>query len=379
MANPRILRDADSHLMELPDFLTRHADPAWRAKMPRIAMDSPAQRTALGDAIEHRAHAPERVAELAAAGSAILSARKDYLALGGFNGGERSQVLDLLGFASQVVFPSWSALPVFFGDRPGELRHAIARALNRGVAEFCAPDPRLIGVGVLPVGDPGPMIETLEMLIGLGLRHIWVPHIGGPDYGFRPRDLDPVWARMAESGVALMIHVLPSANSVAAADRGNAIVPQFGLDGDEGPRGERMVLATETSPELCLAKLILDGVLERHRRLRCAVTECGAGWVPGMMRRLDAIAARVLRGGGSDRAPSQQILDQCAFTPYHYEDVGALIGESDSRLYMFSTDYPHIEGGADPIGSFRASLAGCSDLDRALFYAGNFERIIAGA
>ena len=32
-----------------------------------------------------------------------------------------------------------------------------------------------------------------------------------------------------------------------------------------------------------------------------------------------------------------------AFTPYPYEDVGELVRQSDSRLYLFSSDYPHVE------------------------------------
>ena len=35
-ANGRAICDADSHLMELPDFLTRHADTADRAAMPPL-------------------------------------------------------------------------------------------------------------------------------------------------------------------------------------------------------------------------------------------------------------------------------------------------------------------------------------------------------
>ncbi|WP_372088892.1 hypothetical protein P7L79_19665 [Tistrella mobilis] len=72
---------------------------------------------------------------------------------------------------------------------------------------------------------------------------------------------------------------------------------------------------------------------------------------------------------------AEHILDQCLFTPYHHEDVGAMIRASDSRLYAFSTDYPHIEGGRDPIASFDATMADCTEAQRAAFYAGNFLRV----
>jgi hypothetical protein len=55
-----------------------------------------------------------------------------------------------------------------------------------------------------------------------------------------------------------------------------------------------------------------------------------------------------------------------------YEDIGALVRESDERLYLFSSDYPHAEGGRQPLGRFTASLANASESARARFYSENF-------
>jgi uncharacterized protein len=33
---PRVLNDPDSHIMELPDFLTEYADPAIRDRLPAL-------------------------------------------------------------------------------------------------------------------------------------------------------------------------------------------------------------------------------------------------------------------------------------------------------------------------------------------------------
>jgi predicted TIM-barrel fold metal-dependent hydrolase len=65
------------------------------------------------------------------------------------------------------------------------------------------------------------------------------------------------------------------------------------------------------------------------------------------------------------------------FTPYPYEDVGDLMRQSDSRLYMFSSDYPHVEGGRHPLGRFAASLAQTPEPQRADFYAENFARLFS--
>ena len=39
-ATGRRYLDADSHLMELPDFLTAHADPGMGERIPRVNFDS---------------------------------------------------------------------------------------------------------------------------------------------------------------------------------------------------------------------------------------------------------------------------------------------------------------------------------------------------
>jgi hypothetical protein len=43
---------------------------------------------------------------------------------------------------------------------------------------------------------------------------------------------------------------------------------------------------------------------------------------------------------------------------------------------MFSTDYPHPEGGRDPLAKFEETLDGASDSDRARFYAGNMAELL---
>ena len=57
--------------------------------------------------------------------------------------------------------------------------------------------------------------------------------------------------------------------------------------------------------------------------------------------------------------------------------MGDLIRSSDERLYLFSSDYPHIEGGKNPLGRFEASLAGVGEAAKERFYAGNFEKMFA--
>ena len=40
---------------------------------------------------------------------------------------------------------------------------------------------------------------------------------------------------------------------------------------------------------------------------------------------------------------AQQLTEQMGFTAFPHEDVGNLVSQSNSDLYFFSSDYPHIE------------------------------------
>jgi len=117
--------------------------------------------------------------------------------------------------------------------------------------------------------------------------------------------------------------------------------------------------------------------------VRGASVELGAGWVPELLRRLDWVVKHWSRNDANlqawDRTPSQQMTDQLAFTPFVFEPVGDLIDQSSPDLYLFSSDYPHIEGGRNPIGRFEAALGERPEPVREKFYAENFLRIFPQA
>jgi len=380
-AKGRVFHDADSHIMELPNFLIDHADPAMRSRMPRIHVDAPRLREGLAEASERGAHSAETVAELVRLGDGLIAGPKGYQALGAFNAVERALALDHLGFSSQLVFASFSAGLTFSTDRPIDERYAAARAHNRAMADFCSVDKRLMGVALLPLDDVDLALAEIDHIIRLGLRAAWVPHrpCGGRSPGHN--DLDPVWAMLADAKVPFMIHVGGGAMLVDPAWTNNGRpVPNDWLGGGENIRAKDMG-ALHHLAETFVSTLVLDGVFERHAGLKGAVVELGAGWAPSLMARLDLIAELWGRSEpelkAMRRKPSQQVLEHMAFTPYAYEDVGALIRQSDPSLYMFASDYPHVEGGRAPLARFAASLEGSSEAVQSAFYAGNFERLFS--
>ena len=373
--------DADSHVMELPDFLAAHAEPGLRDLIPPVNFDSGGKLgKRLATYSERRRHSADVVDEQVALGDRLLTGAKGYEAIGAFDTAERTKALDLLGFEQQFVFASFSTGVVFDPRLTPDVAAAAARAHNRAMAAFCDGDERMLGVGATAVDDIDAAVAEVDHIVELGLGAIWIPHRapGGRSPGHD--DLDRFWARVADAGLPVVLHVggHPLQLDQAFMNTGRP-VPGDWLGGGENVRGKDMI-GLHHAAELFVGTLVLDGVLERHRDLRLGVIELGAGWVPAMLRRLDQIAGIWSRSEPDlkalTRPPSQQLTEQAAFTPYPFEDVGAMVRDSNPDLYLFSSDYPHIEGGRDPLGRFTTSLDGCSDAVMEKFLAGNMRRLL---
>lgn len=385
-ANQRTICDADSHLLELPDFFHHYAEPAMRDRLPLLTFkaDQGAKLQRVIDKImaNERRHDDEHRAEMRALADDILRGPRGWKALGAFDGGDRVDVLDFLGFERQLLFSTFSAI-VSYEMADLELSFAGARASNRGVAEFCHGEDRLIGVGFVPMHDVDLAMAELDFALSQGLGAIWVP--ATPWAGTSPGHgrWDPFYARLAEAGVPFTLHVGASPRELPPAWTNNGLPLPKGFEEGGGEHIHAREMAALHHPaEIFLTSVIFDGVFERHPTLQGLCVELGAGWVPQMLSRLDWVVDIWARNDEALQAlsakPSEIAANHLGFTPYVYEDVGALIQQSSADLYLFSTDYPHPEGGRDPLGRFDRSLtnAGITAEQQAKFYADNFSRAL---
>jgi uncharacterized protein len=70
--------------------------------------------------------------------------------------------------------------------------------------------------------------------------------------------------------------------------------------------------------------------------------------------------------------PSEYVQRQVRATPYPHEDVGWIIANSGEGVCLFSSDYPHVEGGRNPLKRFDDSLAHTNARAVERFYRQNF-------
>jgi predicted TIM-barrel fold metal-dependent hydrolase len=193
--------------------------------------------------------------------------------------------------------------------------------------------------------------------------------------------LDPVWARAEEAGLPIVFHV-GGGHRLADGklidddyfENGGPPVPDF-HGGDENFRSIDY-MAIPNAPMQTLATLIFDGVLHRFPNLKFGVIEQGASWLPSWLRYMDsafdAFRKREERLQKLPLKPSEFAKRQVRVTPYPAEDVGWIIRESGDDMCLFSSDFPHVEGGRNPIKRFEESLAEVSEEQKQKFYFDNF-------
>jgi predicted TIM-barrel fold metal-dependent hydrolase len=375
-ASGRIYHDADSHLMELADFLQVHAPSSWRERMPRLDVGTGIGEEA--DGIDWaRRTCPLHLDETYRADEAQITIRKNHFAIGSFVRDHRSQALDQLGFASQLVFNTFSSgelLKAELGDDV-DLAYAMAAAHNRGMVEFCAADPRLLPVGYVALMDIDRAAENAAEAIAMGCKALMIAAACPTAHSPSHVGLDRVWAQAQEAQLPVVMHVGGGMTTFKPAyvKNGLPVPPDF----HGGAENFRSVdyMAIPYDPMQTMATLILDGVLDRFPALRWGIIEQGASWVPSWMRYLDSSFRAFRKSEDRLKAlrlePSAYVRRQVRVTPYPHEDAGWIIRNSGPEVCLFSSDYPHVEGGRNPLKRFGESLEGCNEAEIDAFFCGN--------
>ena len=393
-AEGRVMHDADAHIMETPTWLRDHAEERFRDRLPVLRYTSGNELRQTGSPEEQqrdliasfdRLSDKHASAEYRSVEEAEIMMRKNFAATGGFISGDRPRALDLLGFSSQLVFNTFHNGRLHDLEHGGDLdlAYAAARAHNRGMLEFCSVDPRLLPACYVPLADPGRAIRATTDALEQGAAALLVASGCPPSFSPSHRDLFGVWDQAEEAGIPIVFHVGGTGPLIDPHYFVNGLpVPHDFHGGDENFRSVDY-MGIPAPPAQTLATLIFDGVLERFPRLHIGVIEQGAIWVPSWLRQMesafDAFSRHEERLQALSMRPSDYVHRQVRFTPYPTEDVGWIVAQGGADLVMFSSDYPHVEGGRKPVERFEASLGEVGEDVRERFYVDNFLFLMGSA
>lgn len=287
----------------------------------------------------------------------------------------RPEVLDTMGIQRQLIFPGFglfafcqahgggfAAMPAASPEQMKIAQDAVDD-YNEWAGHYTSMYPgRLRIVGLLASGVPGLIPEELvkktERLIATGVRAVMISS-GLPPAGLSPADLalDPFYALLAASNVALVVHPPAGAGFRSGDIWMRARVGNFPL-----------MAAAQRAEENLIAAMTMGGVFERHPDLRFGAIECSGCWIGPLAERLDSALAGIQ---ALAPRPIPDFKTGLTMKPSEYLNrnvrVSVLLGEpveewiarypQIQNVYCYSSDYPHGEGRPHSLEKFYERIA----------------------
>ncbi len=362
--------DADNHYYEAEDAFTRHIDPKLAKRCMQWAVIDGKRRLLVGGKVNKFIPNPtfDPIAKPGSLEDYFRGRNTEGLDLKTMFGelepidqhpayrdrDARLQLLDEQGMDGALLFPTLGVgmQEALRKDLPA--LHAAFTAFNRWLDEdwgLDRGDGRLYAAPMITFADPDRAAAEIDRVLAAGARILVAipgPVPDGGDAYVSPGHpkFDPLWARIAESGVPLALHAgLSGINHYGrfwrAADEG-------GGDAFAGFKHAAFPLVAFQDRGISdtFAALICHGVLERFPTLKLASIENGAMWVPDLLRNLRDAHGK-MPFAFKDH-PVDQFRRQVWVAPYYEDDMDALKEAVGIDRLLFGSDFPHTEGLADP-------------------------------
>jgi len=330
--------DADGHIIEPTDLYFGGLDPALR---DRVQVD-----TSLG---EHHGHlfplldgrpsfgGSEWMRDYLRTdrGKQVLFDRFGDIAEDGFDPPAMLRALATQGIGFAALLPSFSLhVPYTEGLAP-DLSLGLARAYNRWITGYAADgDKRLLAVAVAPLHDPaGIEREICHSVAKEGARAVMVRP--NPVFGraLHCRDHDRFFSALEDLEVPMLLHEGRGGQHHFAGDRFDTWYATH-------------VVSHPFEMMLAVLGLIVEGVFDRHPRLRVGILESGTGWLPWWLHRIDEHHALF---GPQERPnmalkPSEYFAKHCVIASDSDDDfVAATVRAVGADHVAWSSDFPHLE------------------------------------
>ena len=385
-ADTRVI-DVDAHFEPGDDWLLPYPDLARR--LPRLDPGLLAVNSIVGDLL-HYVPPAERppLAALLPPGLATLygdekagekARRAEFEGKNQFqvaNAQARLQWMDAQGIHIQhVICLAGIAYGLQVSD-PG-LRQEAIRTANSWLAGTCATgNGRLLPVTALEYTDIDWCVQEVRRMRTLGSRIVLIPAY--PVNGVPPAhpDWDALWGAIVANGMIAMLHTgfEHMRFDPGWANLGTDVTTLRMLGS-----GQRQV-----APNTLLNALCYTGVFERFPRLTVLLVEVGTGWLPFLYREIDdriSPTAELFLGRWKlPLKPSEYLARNVRATPLsggNDTPLARIMEDLPEEMLVFSTDFPHFEGHADPAGYYAGALPGLSPAQRAAFAGGTIARVFA--
>jgi predicted TIM-barrel fold metal-dependent hydrolase len=293
--------------------------------------------------------------------------------------GERISWMDRIGIDHCLVNPGgyWQQLEFLGADRPAGVRRC-----NDFLGEQLASESdRLHPVAVVDYTDLDVAVEELERARARGARAFFLTTDDGrPSGGVSPGhpSWDVVWSAATRLGMLAVIHVGNTESDFTGwADIG------WDLPGGAGVAGLTRLANTQRThaAQNLLSALLYGGVFARHPTLTVMLEEMRVNWVPPFLQMLErqSMSSPALGDWPWDVSGGDMLRGAVRSTPLPgFGDSDAIdVLHALPDVVVWSSDYPHQEGNADPIELYRPALDELDPELRTAFMGANVQDCFA--
>ena len=384
---PYPLFDADNHLYETEDALTRHLPKAYAGAIQYVQVNGRTKIAVRGQISDYIPNPTfDVVARPGAWEQYFREGNPDGKSLRELFGepmraipafrepGARLELMNELGIDRTLMFPTLASLiEERMRDDP-DLIHVVVHSLNQWMHEewgFNHKD-RIYTTPVISLPILDKAIAELEWCLERGARAILVrpapvPGFGGPR-SFALPEFDPFWKRVEQEGVLVAMHSSDSGYARHAQEWEGSRLEMRPFQADTF----RMVAEWRPVTD-AVASWVCHGALFRFPELKVAVIENGSSWVAPLLDTLGSIYKKQPQAFMSD--PVEEIRTRIHVSPFWEDDMAQVADMIGVDRVLFGSDYPHPEGLAEPT-TYVDALGKLSQDDQAKIMGGNLARLI---
>jgi predicted TIM-barrel fold metal-dependent hydrolase len=383
--------DADNHMYETPEALTRHLPKEYERVVQYVQVDG---RTKIAVKGQISDYIPNPTFEVVAA----PGAEEAYYKTGNPEGKSRREIygkpiralpaffapeprlalMNELGIDRAMMWPTLaSVIEERLADDP-RATHAVVHALNQWMHEQWSFDyeGRIFAVPIITLPIVELAIEELEWVLARGARAILVRPAPVPGFGgrrsFALPEFDPFWKRVEAAGILVGMHASDSGYQRYMNDwegiRDREFLPFKGGSGFAAIVGSEYRAIVDA-----MASLVGHGLLSRFPGLAIAPIENGSHWVRPLLHQMEHAFKYSPHLYAEN--PVDVFLRNVFVHPFHEEDPVGLVKLLGADRVLFGSDYPHPEGMSDPI-TFADELTALPSADVAKVMGGNLGRLM---
>jgi predicted TIM-barrel fold metal-dependent hydrolase len=382
--------DADNHLYETRDALTKYLPPEYEHAIDYVDVHGRTKIVVRGQISDYipnptfdRVGRPGAQEEYFKIGNPEGKSHREIIGRGidcppAFReAGPRLELMNEQGVDFALMLPTLASLVEERMKDDPDLCSAAIHALNQWMDEAWpfTYEGRIFSTPIITPGIVDDAIKELDWVVDHGARVILMRP--APAWGYRgPRsfalpEFDRFWEKVVDSGVLVVFH---------ASDTGYVryINEWEGVSTETQAFAKPQLFASVVRhsyrdiEDACTA-MICHGALWRHPKLRIALIENGAGWVPSLLQYLDATYKTMPQE--FPEKPSETFKRHFWMHPFHEEDPRDLVTVLGAEHIIFGSDFPHVEGLADPL-SYPDELEGISEYNLRKIMGGNMMELL---